>query len=78
MRPLPPQEVHLPFAPGPYRMAMDLVTVPEAAWFEFDDRYADEMAEKRRLLSTARDDVFAATSDQTTRGGKPWIWWRGR
>jgi hypothetical protein len=60
MRPLPPQKVHLPFAAGPYRMAMDLVTLPESAWFEFDDRYADEMAEKRRLLSTVRNDVFAA------------------
>jgi hypothetical protein len=60
MRPLPPQEVHLPFAAGSYRMAMDLVTVPESAWFEFDDRYPNEMVEKRHLLSTARDDVFAA------------------
>jgi hypothetical protein len=60
MRLLPPQQVHLPFAAGPYRMTMDLVTVPESAWFEFDDRYAEEMAEKRRLLSTVRDDVFAA------------------
>ena len=29
MRDLPEQAVHLPFAGGPYRMAMDLVTVPE-------------------------------------------------
>jgi dimethylamine monooxygenase subunit A len=63
MRPLPPQEVHLPFAAGPYRMAMDLVTVPESAWFEFDDRYLGEMAEKRRLLATIRDEVFAATAE---------------
>ena len=60
MRPLPPEAVHLPFEPGPYRMAMDLVSVGEAAWFEFDDRYLDEMAEKRRLLASDRDAVFAA------------------
>jgi hypothetical protein len=60
MRPLPPQIVHLPFEPGPYRMAMDLVTVAEPEWFEFDDHYLSEMAEKRRLLTTVRDDVFAA------------------
>jgi dimethylamine monooxygenase subunit A len=59
MRALPPQAVHLPFEPGPYRMAMDLVTVPEAAWFEFDDRYLEEMAEKQRLLATRRGEVFA-------------------
>jgi hypothetical protein len=61
MRPLPPETVHLPFEHGPYRMAMDLVTVPESAWFEFDDRYLPEMAEKRRLLTNAHNDVFAAT-----------------
>jgi dimethylamine monooxygenase subunit A len=42
-------------------MAMDLVTEPEAAWFEFDDQYPAEMAEKRRLLATVPGDVFAAT-----------------
>lgn len=61
MRPLPDQVVHLPFEPGPYRMAMDLVTAPESAWFEFDNRYPTEMAEKRRLLATAAADVFAIT-----------------
>jgi len=60
MRPLPEQAVHLPFQPGPYRMAMDLVAVPEASWFEFDQHYLPEMAEKRRLLAAAHRDVFAA------------------
>jgi hypothetical protein len=62
MRKLPPEAIHLPFEPGPYRMAMDLVTVPESAWFELDDRYHAEMAEKRHLLATAHTEVFAATS----------------
>lgn len=60
MTPLPEQAVHLPFTPGPYRMAMDLVTVPEADWFEIDARYPAEIAERRRLLATARAEVFAA------------------
>ena len=60
MRELPEQAVHRPFEAGPYRMAMDLVAVPEAEWFEFDQRYSSEMAEKRNLLATAHQDVFAA------------------
>jgi hypothetical protein len=42
-------------------MAMDLVSVAEAGWFELDDRYPAEMAERRRLLATMHGDVFAAT-----------------
>lgn len=57
---LPPEAVYLPFEPGPYRMAMALTTVPESAWFEIDDRYSDEMAEKQRLLGQRHHDVFAA------------------
>lgn len=60
MRALPEQVIHLPFVAGPYRMAMDLVTVAEAAWFELDQRYPEEMAERRRLLDSAHADVFAA------------------
>lgn len=41
-------------------MAMDLVTVPRTDWFAIDQRYHQEMAEKRRLLRTVHDDVFAA------------------
>ena len=60
MRALPPQELHRPFQAGPYRMAMDLVAVPEPAWFEIDQLYETEMTEKRRLLACSRDAVFAA------------------
>src|SRR3954454_2290344 len=60
MRRLPEEAVHLPFGAGPYRMAMDLVTVPEPEWFELDQRYCSEMAERRRLLGTIRDQVFAS------------------
>ena len=60
MRPLPRQLVHLPFGSEPYRMAMDLVTVPESVWFELDDQYIPEMAQKRHLLTAAFSEVFAA------------------
>ena len=55
---LPPEAIYLPFENGPYRMAMALTTVPESAWFEIDARYADEMAERRRLLKEQHQDVF--------------------
>jgi heme-dependent oxidative N-demethylase alpha subunit-like protein len=60
MRPPPPETIYLPFESGPYRMAMALTTVPESAWLEIDARYADEMAERRRLLAHRHDDVFGA------------------
>jgi hypothetical protein len=65
MRPLPAEILHFPLEPGPYRMAMNLTTVPESAWFEFDDRYHAEMAEKRHLLATRHDEVFAALPGST-------------
>jgi hypothetical protein len=58
--PLPPEAVHLSFEPGAYRMAMGLVTVPEPTWFEIDERYVEEMAERRELLATRHGDVFGA------------------
>ncbi len=59
MRQPSPEAVHLPFETGPYRMAMSLVTVPEAEWIELDARYTEEMAERCRLLAERHDDVFA-------------------
>lgn len=57
---LPPETLHLPFEPGAYRMAMGLVTLPEAAWFELDDRYQPELHERRRLLEERHAEIFAA------------------
>lgn len=57
---LPPQTIHLPFEPGPYRMAMGLIALPDSDWFELDQRYPEEMAERRRLLDARHDAVFAA------------------
>lgn len=59
MRELPRETVHLPFEPGPYRMSMNLTAVPEAAWFELDDRYLDEMRQRRNLLTERPAEVFA-------------------
>ena len=70
MRALPPETLHLPFEPGPYRMAMGLVTLPEAAWFELDDRYQPELRERRRLLNHCHSDVFAALPSAAAAGAE--------
>lgn len=54
------ETIHLPFDDGPHRMAMGLVARDPDDLIELDDRYVLEMAERRRLLDTQRDDVFAA------------------
>ncbi len=41
-------------------MAMGLITVSEAEWFEIDQRYQEEMRERRRLLDTLHPEVFGA------------------
>ena len=56
----PPEAVHLSFEPGPFRMAMGLIALPESEMIELDDRYADEMAQRRLLLAEQHDEVFAA------------------
>jgi hypothetical protein len=62
MAALPPQALHCPLEDGAYRMAMNLVTVPEAAWFEIDALYPQELAQKRALLTARRDAVFATAA----------------
>ena len=57
---LPPETLHLPLPDGPFRMAMALVSCAPADWIEIDDRYPDEMAERRTLLATRHAEVFAA------------------
>ena len=58
--PLLPQFLHLPFAPGPHRMAMALQPCPLPAWIEIDAHYPAEMAERRALLAARHAEVFAA------------------
>ena len=61
MTPLPPEIVHLPFEAGPYRMAMGLIAQDPAELVELDDQYPAEMAERRHLLASRREAVFAVT-----------------
>ncbi|MEJ1979207.1 MAG: heme-dependent oxidative N-demethylase subunit alpha family protein [Acetobacteraceae bacterium] len=58
--PLPPERLLLPFAAGPFRMAMGLVGCHPDELVEIDDRYMAEMAERRALLAARHADVFAA------------------
>jgi dimethylamine monooxygenase subunit A len=44
-------------------MAMGLVAVPETAWFEIDERYPPELAERARLLAERRAEVYGAEPD---------------
>ena len=60
MREPSPQALHLSFEPGPYRMAMGLVTCSRSEWIELDERYVEELTLRRDLLARRRDEVFAA------------------
>ena len=57
---LPAERLLLPFAAGPFRMAMSLVACPTDELVEIDDRYFDEHAERGDLLATRHAEVFAA------------------
>jgi hypothetical protein len=57
---LPPEAIHLSFEPGPYRMAMGLIALPESEMIELDELYPAEMAERRRLIAEERAEVFHA------------------
>ncbi|MBS0562500.1 MAG: DUF3445 domain-containing protein, partial [Proteobacteria bacterium] len=61
MIPDPPAEtVHVTFEPGPFRMAMGLIALPESEMIELDERYVEEMVERRRLIAGQRAEVFQA------------------
>lgn len=49
--------LYTPFE-APYRMAMGLMAMPEAEWFEIDETFVDQLREKRRLLSERHADVY--------------------
>ena len=65
-----PEAIYLPFESGPYRMSMSLTTVPESAWFEIDERYDDEMRERRELLAVRHGDVFGALPESEAARGE--------
>ena len=60
MTSLPREALYLPFEVGPHRMVMGLVARPPDELIELDERYLEEMAERRALLASRHGDVFAA------------------
>ena len=59
--PLPLERLLLPLETGPFRMAMGLVARPQDEVVEIDALYHRQMRDRRRLLDTRHDEVFAAT-----------------
>jgi hypothetical protein len=49
-----------PFLDGPWRLAMGIKALDPAEWFEIDERFLDQLAERRRLLAERREEVVAA------------------
>ncbi len=67
---LPPQQVHVSFDPGPYRMAMGLIARDPDDLIELDDRYAEEMDLRRDLLAQRHGEVFAALPEAEAASGE--------
>ncbi len=57
-QPIPTE--YLTFGSRPFRWRMGLRPLDLATWLEIDDDWAADRAEKRRLLESRPDDVFAA------------------
>jgi len=51
---------YIPVKGQPFTVSMGLRRMDTAEWIEIDDHYDAELAEKRVLLETRRDQVFAA------------------
>jgi hypothetical protein len=47
-----------PFLDGPWRLAMGIKALDLEQWIEIDDRFAAQLAERRRLLKGERDAVL--------------------
>jgi hypothetical protein len=54
-----PMPRYRPFLDGPWRLAMGIKALDPAEWIEVDDRFALQLAERRRLLSERPADVLA-------------------
>lgn len=67
---LPPETVHLPFEAGPFRMAMGLLACDPETLIELDDQYPAELDERRTLLETRRDAVFAVLPEAAEAGAE--------
>ena len=49
-----------PFFDGPWRLAMGIKALDLQTWIEIDERFLDQLAERRRLLAERRSEVLAA------------------
>ena len=49
---------YLPFGGGVFRLTMGLTPLQAEAWLQFDQNFGRDLAAKRRLLETRRDEVF--------------------
>ena len=50
------EALYTPFE-APYRMTMGLMRMDEAEWFEVDEDWASDLAEKRRLLAERHEEL---------------------
>ncbi len=57
---LPPPKPYAPYLSGDFRMEMGMHALNLADWIEIDDHYAQDLAEKRRLLAEQGEEVFVA------------------
>lgn len=57
---------YAPYAGGRFALAMGLMALDLERWIEVDERYAEELAEKERLLAERHGDVFAALPGSET------------
>jgi len=48
-----------PFLDGPWRLAVGIKALDLQAWIEVDERFVDQLAERRRLLAERRAEVLA-------------------
>lgn len=61
---------YLPFAGGGFRLAMGLMPLREPYWLELDGDLAAHLAEKRALLASRHDEVFAARPECDAAAGE--------
>ena len=54
---------YFPFDGKPHRWTMGIRSLQEEEWFQVADDYSDHLRERRRLLKTQNDEVFAALPD---------------
>ena len=57
---LPAEPLYLPFEAGPYRVSMGLVARDPDEAISIDERYPEEMAQRRALVARWGDEVIAA------------------